>query len=163
LEELDETADRSVRPQLPSAQGPPNRWAIHHLPGRSGPIAPLRPCQEANVMFPLTHRWSMVTVATLCFAGFPGPVAHAQHVRHDARSPEGQKMLKIYAKAVAKMMATKPGDPDSWEFQWYTHSVKGSTNKAAAIVSIYGPMPSPLKSLAQDMWETCQAHHAGDD
>jgi tyrosinase len=114
-------------------------------------------------MFPLTHRWLIVAIATVCFSVPLGNVAHAQHVRHDARSPEGKKMLKIYAKAVAKMKATKDGDPDSWVFQWYTHSVKGSTNKAAAIAATYGPGPSPFKNLAQEMWETCQAHHAGDD
>ncbi len=114
-------------------------------------------------MFQSTRRWSIVVVATICFSMLLGKIAHAQQVRHDARSPEGKKMLKIYAKAVAKMKATKDGDPRSWAFQWYTHSVKGSTNKAAAITAIYGPLPSAFKSLAQEMWETCQAHHAGDD
>src|SRR6267154_6115156 len=108
-----------------------------------------------------TRRSLFVAVAVIVSMAL-GTVAQAQHVRHDARSVEGQKMLKIYAKAVAKMKATTDGDPDSWTFQWYTHSVKGSTNKAAAITAIYGAIPSAFKMLAQEMWETCQAHHAGD-
>jgi tyrosinase len=110
-------------------------------------------------MFPFTRRIRLAgfsALAVLLSLGTPVP---AQHVRHDARSPEGHKMLMIYAKAVAKMQATKQGDPDSWTFQWYTHSVKGSTTKAAALNEIYGPNPSPFKMLAQEMWDTCQAHH----
>ena len=114
-------------------------------------------------MLQFTRRWSIVAIATVCFLLLLGNVSHAQHVRYDARSPDGQKMLKIYAAAVAKMKGTTDGDPDSWVFQWYTHSVKGSTNKMAAITATYGPGPSAFKSLAQEMWETCQAHHAGDD
>ena len=113
-------------------------------------------------MVPFTRHWLVMALAMFCFSAPLVNVARAQHVRHDARSPEGQKMLKIFAEAVAKMKATTDGDPDSWVFQWYTHSVKGSTNKAAEIAAIY-PSPSPFKTLAQEMWETCQAHHAGDD
>jgi tyrosinase len=89
---------------------------------------------------------------------------HREHIRYDARSPQGQAMLKIYAEAVCKMMdAIKEGDPTSWVFQWYTHWVKGSTSKTAEINRIYGAGPSPHKSLAQDMWNTCQAHGAGEN
>ncbi|MBI3821883.1 MAG: tyrosinase family protein [Planctomycetes bacterium] len=107
-------------------------------------------------------RWLIVGLAAISVLLLPGP-ARAQHIRHDARSADGQKMLKIYAKAVAKMKATKEGDPDSWTFQWYTHNVKGPSgttaqNKAAEIMRIYGAPPSANKSLALDMWNTCQAH-----
>lgn len=85
------------------------------------------------------------------------------HVRYAARSKEGQEMLKIYADAVCKMMnSIKEEDPTSWVFQWYTHGVKGSTTKSAEINRIYGGGSSPHKTLAQDMWNTCQAHNAGD-
>jgi tyrosinase len=109
-------------------------------------------------MFQLTRRSLFVGVATVVLAMSQGNVSHAQHVRHDARSVEGKKMLAIYAEAVAKMKEAKDGDPNSWTFQWYTHAVKGSTTKAAAIAAIYGPGPSPYKALAQSMWDTCQPH-----
>jgi tyrosinase len=85
-------------------------------------------------------------------------------VRYDARSVHGQAMLKIYAEAVCKMMETiKEGDPTNWIFQWYTHWVKGSTNKNAEINRVYGAGASPHKTLAQEMWNTCQAHGAGEN
>src|SRR5947209_1467129 len=94
----------------------------------------------------------------------PYPSFKLNHVRYDARSTQGQAMLKIYADAVCKMMNSIPeGDPTSWVFQWYTHWVKGSTSKAAEISRIYGSGSSPHKSLAEDMWETCQAHGAGEN
>ncbi len=114
-------------------------------------------------MLPFTRRSLFVGVAAVMLSMSLANVGQAQHVRHDARSVDGQKMLKIYAKAVAKMKALPEGDPNSWTFQWYTHSVKGSTNKAAEIMRIYGAPMSPNKALAQDMWETCQAHHAGNN
>src|SRR3954452_22855077 len=45
--------------------------------------------------------------------------------RYDARSTQGQAMLKLYAQAVGKMKATAEGDPRGWVFQWYTHWVPG--------------------------------------
>src|SRR5579859_5528310 len=77
----------------------------------------------------------------------PGP-KHI-HVRYDARSTHGQKMLKIYAKAVAAMKATSAKDPDSWTFQWYTHAVRGDKTKASELLAIFGSGPSPSKTLAQ--------------
>lgn len=92
-------------------------------------------------------------------------------VRFDARSPDGKKMLAIYAKAVAKMKAMAPSDPRSWVFQWYTHWVKNDgTNPSAqddkwkkqALMEIYPKsMPKPAFDLATEVWNTCQAH--GDD
>jgi tyrosinase len=107
----------------------------------------------------------MATVsAGLCFRnyGFASPTSR---IRYGARTPEGKKMLKIYADAVSNMMNTiKEGDPRNWVFQWYTHAVppQGSAqNKTDKINSTY-PSPSPYKDLANAMWNTCQAHHAGD-
>jgi tyrosinase len=86
-------------------------------------------------------------------------------VRYDARSTQGKAMLQIYKQAVGKMKnktIIPEGDPRSWTFQWYTHWVKGSTTKTAELNRIY-PSPSPWRSLAQEMWETCQAHGPGED
>lgn len=116
----------------------------------------------------VSRRSFMAGIATvsagLCFKqyGFASPTAR---VRYGARTPEGKKMLKIYADAVSNMMnSIKEGDPRNWIFQWYTHAVppQGSAqNKADKISSTY-PSPSPYKDLATAMWNTCQAHRAGD-
>jgi tyrosinase len=86
--------------------------------------------------------------------------------RYDASSAQGKAMLKIYAGAVAKMRAAPftDGNPRSWTFQWYTHQVKGlisqaAQNKANALASIYpGGNPPVWRSLANEMWNTCQSH-----
>ncbi len=79
-------------------------------------------------------------------------------VRHDARSPEGQAMLEIYAQAVNQMKtAIAEGDPLGWVFQWYTHAVRNDRTKAGEIARIY-PTASPDRDLANDMWNTCRAH-----
>lgn len=86
--------------------------------------------------------------------------------RWDARSAQGIANLKIYANAVTRMRnaALFPEkNPRSWTFQWYTHQVKGLIqnnvqNKADAIQAIYGSTPSAWRSLALEMWNTCQAH-----
>jgi tyrosinase len=84
-----------------------------------------------------------------------GPI---RYTRYDVNSVNGQKMLATYSRAVAKMMAMSAQEPCSWTFQWYTHFVKGSTTKAAAISAIFGSNNSPQKTLARAMWDTCQAH-----
>ncbi|WP_161969146.1 tyrosinase family protein [Entomohabitans teleogrylli] len=80
--------------------------------------------------------------------------------RYSVSSSEGKAMLEIYAKAVAKMMDTSlypQGNPLNWEFQWYTHFVRGDRTKAGEISRIY-PSASYDKELADKMWDTCQAH-----
>lgn len=82
----------------------------------------------------------------------------ATRVRHDLTSTEGQKHLKTYAKGVEKMMALAEREPRGWLFQWYSHAVRSDRTKAGEITRIYGASSSPEKQLAQDMWNTCQAH-----
>jgi len=79
-------------------------------------------------------------------------------IRYDVNSVAGRKMLVPYARAVEKMMRMSAQDPCSWTFQWYTHFVKGSTTKAAEISAIFGSGNSQHKTMAQEMWDTCQAH-----
>src|SRR3954468_18316657 len=91
----------------------------------------------------------------------PGAINEANaaaSIRYNLASANGQAMLKKYAQAVKLMMARPPSDPLSWTFQWYTHAVPTNTTKSAALASIFGPNPSPQKSLANDMWDTCQGH-----
>lgn len=109
---------------------------------------------------PLFNRRSFLTgAATIPFALWFDKYARAQGplVRYDARSPQGQAMLRTYAAAVRRMQATPEANPLSWTFQWYTHFVRGSTTKAAEIARLY-PAPSPQRSLANLNWNTCQSH-----
>jgi tyrosinase len=92
------------------------------------------------------------------FPGFIRDANAATATRYNLASVNGQAMLKKYAQAVKLMMARPPSDPLSWTFQWYTHAVPTNTTKSAALASIFGPNPSPQKSLANDMWDTCQGH-----
>jgi tyrosinase len=69
---------------------------------------------------------------------------------------------------VGKMMAAAESDPKSWVFQWYTHWVKGPQAPVAAVVQAKSdelnrifPNGGPNRDLAQDMWDTCQAHGQG--
>jgi len=87
-------------------------------------------------------------------------------IRYDVASAQGQAMLAIYARAVGLMMALPATDPRSWTFQWYSHWVKGaqdSSGKTSQLSSIFGAGSSPAKSLAQVMWDGCQAHGDNED
>lgn len=91
----------------------------------------------------------------------PGTVKQANAataVRYNLATPQGQAMLKKYAEAVKLMMALPASDPRSWTFQWYTHWVPTNTTKAAQLDAVFGPNPSPQKTLANDMWNTCGGH-----
>lgn len=81
-------------------------------------------------------------------------------VRYDIASDAGREMLDVYAYAVGRMMQISVGDPRSWLWQWYTHAVDGRTTKNAEMDRILG-LSSPLRQLAQDMWNTCP-HQGGD-
>jgi tyrosinase len=90
--------------------------------------------------------------------------------RYSATSSQGQAMLKDYATAVTKMQQNQTKFiPVDWTFQWYTHCVKNPTGgpdptaKQAEINRIYGSGSSPNKNLANEMWDTCQAHGGQDE
>lgn len=113
-------------------------------------------------MIHVSRRSFLAGAAAIPFSGLIGgrATAAAPMVRHEARSPDGQAMLKIYAQAVAKMKQLPPSDPRSWTFQWYTHWVNGATTKDDEVMRIF-PSPGAPRNLAEEMWNTCQAH--GDD
>jgi tyrosinase len=100
--------------------------------------------------------------AAVALAETPG-WGQAPRVRHSVATPEGRRMLEKYARAVGLMQSpNRPHrDPMSWTFQWYTHAVPG--DKAAALRRIFGAGASPAKSLAADVWSTCQPHFSGMD
>jgi tyrosinase len=112
-------------------------------------------------------RAGAITAASAPFFGLR-PFARAQTTakatRYDAVTAEGQDMLKIYASAVGKMMATannEPGNPRGWLFQWYTHAVPNDRSKASEINRIYTNSSDPNRALAAAMWDTCEAHFDG--
>jgi tyrosinase len=112
---------------------------------------------------PVFSRRSFIAgLSTIPFALWFEKYASAQTLtRFNLNSSQGTAMLNIYANAVQTMMNTPEPSPVGWLFQWYTHNVRGDRTKTAEISRIY-PVASPQKTLAQQMWNTCQAHHAGD-
>ena len=91
----------------------------------------------------------------------PGSAALAQAAplaRHDIASPEGAAMLEVYANAIRAMRTRSQTDPLGWQWQWYTHFVNGTTNKAAELTRLFGTTPSARRALADEVWNTCQPH-----
>lgn len=89
------------------------------------------------------------------------PAAHATTVpliRHDIATPAGHAMLEVYARAVASMQKRGATDPTSWMWQWYTHFVDGTRTKSGELTRLFGTTTSTRKSLATEMWNTCQSH-----
>ena len=82
---------------------------------------------------------------------------HDQPVRYGAATPEGKKMLRIYAQGVAAMKALPPQDPKSWTFQWYIHAVPRS--KEIQLDRIFQGASGDTFELALEIWFTCQAHN----
>ena len=90
------------------------------------------------------------------------------YTRYDVASPEGQKTLAKYAKAVGLMSdrAKFPlGNARSWTFQFYTHWLPPGpeTNYAASSAqkeNIVKTLPANERSLAEAMWNDCQSHGA---
>jgi tyrosinase len=89
---------------------------------------------------------------------------HAQttYVRYDIATPKGQEMLRVFAGAVKKMKALSDRNATGWRWQWYTHFVSGATTKSSELTRIFGSTSSAQRTLANDMWNTCQSH-AGQD
>ena len=84
-------------------------------------------------------------------------------VRYDLASPQGQEMLAVFAHAVHRMETKyKDTSPMSWLWQWYTHFVNGDTTKTAEIERIFGSDNTARRQLAEDTWDTCQAHSGQD-
>jgi len=107
---------------------------------------------------PVSRRDFVRASAAIPFATWFNQYGFAQTaaVRFEVTTPQGQAMVKKYATAVAKMMATPKTSPLSWTFQWYTHFIP--TPKPATLTTVFGASPSPQRSLANEMWNTCQSH-----
>lgn len=111
----------------------------------------------------ISRRSFLAGFSTIPFSVWFQKYASAQAVltRYNLMSANGQTMLKTYANAVKMMMNAPESSPTGWLFQWYTHAVRGDRTKAGEITRIY-PTPSPQRDLAQQTWNTCQAHRPGD-
>jgi tyrosinase len=88
------------------------------------------------------------------------------YTRFNVESPEGQKMLEKYAKAVGLMSDRGKfplGDARSWTFQFYTHWLPpGPTSNYPLSSSqkekIVKTLPANERPLAEAMWNDCQSH-----
>ena len=111
--------------------------------------------KETHTVLIQTRRTAIA--AAIPFATWFKAYGQPSFVRSEAYSAAGVAMLGKYKTAVANMRATAEKEPTSWVFQWYTHAVRPDRTKASELTRIY-PAPSPKKTQAQNMWNTCQAH-----
>src|ERR1043166_6587907 len=83
--------------------------------------------------------------------------------RYDIKSPEGEKMLAKYTKAITLMRQLPESDTHSWNWWWYTHWIKGPpaflwelsrTHKTDVVAAL----PANMQSFAEATWNGCQAH-----
>ncbi|AUW58426.1 hypothetical protein C1T17_10260 [Sphingobium sp. SCG-1] len=83
--------------------------------------------------------------------------------RYSVDTPSGQAMLSKYAQAVARMSASTMAqkDPRSWLFQWYIHALPKP--KSSELARVYGSGSSTMKTIASEIWQTCQPHFSGSD
>lgn len=81
-------------------------------------------------------------------------------VRHSVATTAGKASLQSYAKAVAIMESLPAGDPRSWMYQWYIHSVPTDRTKDAELTRLFGSS-APGRELAAETWSTCRSHFGG--
>ncbi len=85
------------------------------------------------------------------------------YTRYDIKSPEGQKMLEKYARAVTLMRALPEHDPHSWKWWWNTHWLKGYPavmweESRKLKTDVIASLPPDVQALAEATWDGCQAH-----
>jgi peroxiredoxin/N-acetylneuraminic acid mutarotase len=85
------------------------------------------------------------------------------YARYDIKSPEGQKMLDKYAKAMKIMRSLPDHDPHSWNWWWYTHWVKGPPaflweESRKHKTTVIAALPPSVQDFAEATWNGCQAH-----
>jgi N-acetylneuraminic acid mutarotase len=84
-------------------------------------------------------------------------------IRYNVNSPEGQKMLAKYARAVDIMRTLPDDDTRSWTWWWYTHWIKGppaflwdfARKKKTEVIAL---LPPEKRDFAEAVWNGCQAH-----
>ncbi|MGN6512097.1 MAG: tyrosinase family protein [Lysobacteraceae bacterium] len=112
----------------------------------------------------ITRRTFVQGVAALPLALGAMPLARAgaPYVRYDLASPQGRDMLAVLAGAVRRMQSYPNMTPLHWNWQWYTHFVRGDTTKADEIARLWGTSNTSMSRLAQETWDTCQSHSGQD-
>jgi peroxiredoxin/N-acetylneuraminic acid mutarotase len=85
------------------------------------------------------------------------------YTRYDIKSPEGQKMLEKYAKAIKIMRELPDHDPHSWKWWWNTHWIKGPPaflweESRKHKTSVIAELPPGVRAFAEATWNGCQAH-----
>src|SRR4029077_4689550 len=83
--------------------------------------------------------------------------------RYDIKSPEGEKMLAKYTKAITLMRQLPESDTHSWNWWWYTHWIKGPPAflwelSRAHKTDVVAALPANVQSFAEATWNGCQAH-----
>ncbi len=105
------------------------------------------------------------TAATTVLPLIPGMMTSCTdsyaRTRYNVLSPQGQVMIRKYARAVQIMKSKAAGDPSSWTYWWYVHA--SPMPKSEAIQQVFGDASSPAENLAQMAWWTCQPHQAGEN
>lgn len=96
--------------------------------------------------------------ATPLVFGFARNARAATLLRCDLSTPGGLDMLATYANGIRLMQAMTPDNPCSWMWQWYTHFVDGATVKTDEITRVWGDTVTPQRTLAEEVWNTCQSH-----
>jgi peroxiredoxin/N-acetylneuraminic acid mutarotase len=95
--------------------------------------------------------------------GAPSAAPKQLYTRYNVNSPEGQKMLAKYARAIDIMRTLPEDDTHSWTWWWYTHWIKGppaflwdfSRKKKTEVI---GSLPPDKQAFAEAVWNGCQAH-----
>ena len=85
------------------------------------------------------------------------------HIRYNVNSPEGQRMLAKYVRAVDIMRTLPDDDTRSWTWWWYTHWIKGppaflwdfARKKKTEVIAL---LPPEKRDIAEAVWNGCQAH-----
>jgi peroxiredoxin/N-acetylneuraminic acid mutarotase len=90
-------------------------------------------------------------------------VERKPYTRYDIKSPEGQKMLEKYARAVKLMRELPDHDPHSWKWWWNTHWLKGHPaflweESRKLKTEVIAALPAGVQALAEATWNGCQAH-----
>jgi tyrosinase len=117
------------------------------------------------MMASFTRRTALATLVSSTLLAFPETrlLAQTVRVRSSVASADGKRMLHKYAEAVRRMSVPQMAETStrSWSFWWYIHATPAP--KGAELNRIFGAGASPLRSLADHVWNTCQDHFPGSD
>ena len=85
------------------------------------------------------------------------------YTRYNVNSPEGQKMLAKFARAIEIMRELPVYDPHSWTWWWNTHWIKGPPTflwdySRIKKTEVIASLPPDSQAFAEAVWDGCQAH-----